>query len=130
MDLSEQSLSLIGSVASIISLPLSVYAILTAWGVRSALKARSLDKQVRSLFDELIGIPSAKSRLTSSQRRKIVSLLKYVDDFYLSGVPWRDRKAKRLTNRLKKELQSDPHRDEIVHMLVVLEEQLFLVTRH
>ncbi|MEW6351240.1 MAG: hypothetical protein AB1646_19465 [Thermodesulfobacteriota bacterium] len=129
MELSAESLSTVGSVASIISLPLSLYAVFAVLTVRRALKARSLNTRMSQWFADLKLIPPGKTKLTSSQRKEIDSLLKHLEDFCLSRLPWCDREAKKLVRRLKRELLLDPHPKQTVRLLALLEEQLLTVTR-
>jgi len=123
------TLSDIGSWASIISLPLSIYAIATALNIRSAIRRGAMDRRVTEIFERLKQIPPGKKNLTSSHRTNLSLLLTHVDNFYLSKLFWCDREAKILVTTIKTKLAGNADAQEIREIVITLETQIIKTAR-
>lgn len=116
-----------GSWASIISLPLSIYALYQANNIRNVLRARALDSRVRTTFARLRDLRG--TTLTTSARIDIVALIQDLNDFYLAKFRFLDAEPKRIIERIKTALQVQPNIPQLKRDLESLESLIFTSTR-
>jgi hypothetical protein len=95
-----------GGWASIISLPLSLYALYRANNIKKVLRI-----------------------LTRSARSDIVALIKDLNDFYLTKFPFLDAQPKRIITRIEVALQLQPDIAQLKRDLDSLETLIFTSTR-
>lgn len=100
-------LSDIGSIASIIGLPLSIWALVAVMRLKKRLRDRAIDSRVRGRFYGLRNIPGNR-RLTTASRRDITALIKDIDDFYLPLSKSNNQEARTVLVRIRAALQDEP----------------------
>ena len=113
-----------GAIASIVGLIVVVLTYLRVSSLRKAVSLQAIRTTVHGLFGE-IRIPLNKEKITRTQERDVIELLKYVDSFFVSKLPFRQRNAKVLVKKLKKELAGDRNAKCIQRDLNLLKDQLF-----
>lgn len=122
-------LTLASSLASIISLPLSIWAIWGVHRIRVAIKDRAMDRQLDELIKRFLNIPIAKTALMPTHRTTLTTMIKLLDDFYISPLPLCDRELKKLIKILKNALTGNPSIQEIKDIVKTIETQTLNTTR-
>jgi hypothetical protein len=113
-------LNAIGSIASIIGLIATFYTLYKVTNLPTALKQQSRDKQLSELIDRITRIPPAKPTIPDSTAREIEALIRNVRLYYISIIPFKQRKLKSLLTTLEAELSGQKQ-------LRVVQQQLRLI---
>lgn len=121
-------LNTIGSWASVISLPLSVYALYQAASITKAIRRHALDSRVSAMFTQLRALKD-RGQLTTKARKDVVTLLRDLEDFYLSKIKFVDDEPKNVAKRIKDSLLTAPDMAELKRDLATLESLIFTSRR-
>jgi len=123
------TLTQVSSWASIISLFFSLWAVLTVRGMKTVLREKSMDSHFRELIKRIQAIPLAKKILSTTHRSDTTSLIRILDSFYTSALPWRDREIKKLKKSLITTLAGNPSVQEVKDIVNAIESQTLQTAR-
>ncbi len=117
-------LNAVGSVASVIGLIATFYTLHKVSKLPTALKQQSRDEHLSKLIDKIARIPLAKPTLPDSTAREVEVLIKTVRLYYLSMIPFKQRKLKALLNTLEGELSGPKHLRVVQFQLGLIRDEI------
>jgi hypothetical protein len=117
-------LNAIGSIASIIGLLATPYTPYKVTNLPTALKQQSRDKQLSELIDKITRIPPAKPTIPDSTAREVEALIKTVRLYYISNIPFKQRKLKVLLATLEAELDGQKQLRVVQHQLRLIRDEI------
>jgi hypothetical protein len=112
-------LNVVGSVASLIGLAVSIYTLYKVETLTSALRRQSRDQQLTELIDKIVRSTSSKAAISEPTARELEFLIKAIRSYYVSSLSFRHRQLKFQRTILEEEL-SGQRRREIVQNQVQL----------
>jgi hypothetical protein len=117
-------LNAIGSVASVIGLIATFYTLYKVANLPAALKQQSRDKQLSELIDKIIRLSPAKRTIADSTAREAEALLRSIRLYYVTILPWRQRKLKSLLADLERELGGQKQIKVVQHLLGLIRDEI------
>jgi hypothetical protein len=117
-------LNAIGSIASIIGLVATLYTLYKVTNLPTALKQQSRDKQLSELIDKVTRIPPTKPSMPDSTVREVEALIKTVRLYYVSNMPFMQRKLKVLLTTLEEELSGQKQLRVVQHQLRLIRDEI------
>lgn len=117
-----------GSIASLVSLLFSIWALWNSFETRSLIRSRAINSRIRNNFKDIKKIP-IDQELTSASRKLVGEILKDLDDFFLSKYSFLDKEPKVIIHRIKENLQGATNVDQLKKDLRALENLVFCTGR-
>lgn len=119
-------LNAIASLASILGLAISLYALYKVEGLSSGLKRHSRDRQLSEIIDKVVRLPASKPKLPASTAREVEFVVSTVRTFYVSRLPFRQKVLRALLDAVEAEIRG-PRRLDVVqnHLRLVRDEITF-----
>ena len=119
-----ETLNVIGSIASIIGLFVTFYTLYKVTNLPAALKQQSRDRRLSELIDKIMSIPRAKPTIPDSTAREIEALITSIRLYYVSSLPFKQRKLKALLTRLEGELSGQKQLRVVQHQLGLIRDEI------
>jgi hypothetical protein len=116
----------IGAGTSVIGCLIAIWTLLRVGSLRRAIGNHSVRRKLDVMFQEIGKVPAAKRKITDSQRREVEQILKYIDMFYLSWAPWKHGSEKKLTKKVREELDGEGNVQNIKSDLELLRDQVMI----
>lgn len=117
-------LNVVGSVASVIGLIISIYTLYMVNNLPSALKQQSRNKHLSDLIDQLTKMPKSKATLEDSTIGEISAAIKIVRLYDVSKIPFRHNQLKKVLENLEAELNTQKQTRVVIQHLRLIRDEI------
>ena len=117
-------LNIVGSVASLIGLAVSMYTLYKVETLTSALKRQSRDQQLTGLIDKIVESTTTRPTISEPTAREVEFLLKAIRAYYVSRFPLRHRLLKLQLAIIEEEMAGRKRREIVQNQLQLIRHEI------
>jgi len=125
--LTDSQISILGTIASIAGLGLTLLAYLRIRGLSRQIAAQSIRRTLFVLFEDVDRIPVDKTTLLKKAENDVSEALVYTESFFVSRFPWKHGDRKKIIKKIRSELAGSRNPQNLKRDFRLLRDDIFVI---